>query len=475
MIAGLRTQPWDHQLEAIDSAAGHRGFMLAMEMGTGKSLTAIGLMHAWGARRVLIACPLSVVGVWPRELDQHSEWGWHIARLDRGSVREKASEAARAYEIATTDGHPVAVIVNHESLWREPFGSWAKRTPWDLLVVDESHRAKAPGGKLSRYLQALGMQVKRCLALTGTPLPHSPLDAYGQFRFFAPSAYGRSFQRMRDRYAVMGGYENKQVVGWRNMDEFERVFSSRSFQARKQDVLDLPEEIDARRTCRLEPRAMKLYRQLEEMFWIDVGKGEVTASNALVQLLRLQQITSGTIGTDDGELEHVSTAKEELFADVLSDFPQGEPIIAFARFHADLDAIHRVCEKQGRRHGELSGRRRDLTPEARMPEDIDVLAVQIQSGGVGIDLTRASTAIYYSLGFSLGDYLQSRSRLHRPGQRRNVTFLHLEAEQTIDGKVLDALSKRQKVVERILARAHASGSAASNPSSGDDGSRHALP
>lgn len=85
-----------------------------------------------------------------------------------------------------------------------------------------------------------------------------------------------------------------------------------------------------------------------------------------------------------------------------------------------------------------------------MPEDCDILAVQIQAGGVGIDLTRASYSIYYSVGFSLGDYEQSLARVHRPGQTRNVVYIHLVAEQTIDEKVYRALSEKKNVVEAVI-------------------------
>ena len=82
--------------------------------------------------------------------------------------------------------------------------------------------------------------------------------------------------------------------------------------------------------------------------------------------------------------------------------------------------------------------------------DAPVLAVQIDSGGLGIDLTRARYAIYYSLGFSLGSYEQSLARVHRPGQTRPVEYIHLLAENTVDEKVVAALSSRADVVNAVL-------------------------
>ena len=79
-----------------------------------------------------------------------------------------------------------------------------------------------------------------------------------------------------------------------------------------------------------------------------------------------------------------------------------------------------------------------------------MLAVQIDSGGVGVDLTRARYAIYYSLGFSLGSYEQSLARIHRPGQTRPVEYIHLLAEGTVDERVMAALARRSDVVNTVL-------------------------
>lgn len=453
MTEGLKTALWSHQAAAVAFARDRRGAMLAMDLGTGKSLAAIALMHEWSARRVLVVSPLSVVGVWPRELAAHSALPWIVARCDRGSVRAKADEAAAVLARAEATGAPALVVVNHESVWRRPFVELALRAPWDLMVVDESHRAKAPGGKLSRCLGELGKRVPRRLALTGTPLPHSLLDAYAQFRFLDRSVYGTSYQRFKMTYAVLGGFEGRQVIGYKNVSDFESRFARIAYQVRKADALDLPETLDVERACDLEPEAQRVYRSLARHFWAEVEAGEVTAANALAKLLRLQQVTSGCVDAD-GVRQVISTAKRDLLRDVLADIPARDPVVVFCRFLQDLDAIAEVAYETGRAYGEISGRCKDgLDDGARMRPDLDLVGAQIQSGGVGVDLTRAATAIYYSTGYDLGAYLQSRARVHRPGQTRPVTYVHLIADGTIDEEILAALRAREDVVTSILASA----------------------
>lgn len=446
----LSTPLRDYQLQAVEECARRPGSLLDMQMGTGKTLTALALLDRWEVHRALVLCPLSVVRVWPREARERADLPWDFVPLDVGSVAQKAEDASMALSRGLHTGRPVVLVVNYESAWREPFRGFASRIAWSAAVCDESHRVKAPGGKQSLFAKALGKMAARRLALSGTPLPHSPLDAYAQYRFLDPRVFGTSFNRFKRRYAVMGGFEGYQVIDWQNMDEFRRKFGSIAYQLHTKEVLDLPPEVDVVRTCRLEPKAARAYESLDRHFWAEVEAGEITARNALSKLLRLQQVTSGDLPTDEGGAEEISMAKTELMGELL--FDVAPPVVVFCRFQRDLDRAHAAAQARGWKSAELSGRAKDaLDADGRLAPGVDLAAVQIQAGGVGVDLSRASTALYYSMGFSLGDYLQSRSRLHRPGQQGAcVTFIHLVCEGTVDRKVVGALRKRQQVIESIL-------------------------
>ena len=446
MTNGAMTTSWQHQREALAFVEDKPGSMLAMEMGTGKTKVAIDLMNSHGYRRALIICPLSVVsGVWPGEFAKHSPAPWTALPLAHGSVKDKQAQA----EAALASPERVAVVINYESVWREPFGSWARKQPWDLVVMDESHRCKTPGGVASRYCSRLSDRVPQRLALTGTPMPHSPLDIYAQYRALDKSIYGTSFFRFKSRYAVMGGWSNAEVVGYQYQQELQRKFYSIAYRVEAADVLDLPPLLTVTRMCELGPKARKLYRTLERDFIADLEEGRITAVNALSQLLRLQQVTSGYARTEDGQDVEVDTTKAELLADLLEDMGKDEPVVVFARFTHDLEVVHRVARRLELSSYEISGARKELS---LWNENGGVLAVQIQSGGLGIDLTKARYAVYYSLGFSLGDYLQSRARLHRQGQERPVEIIHLIAAHTVDEKVMAALAAREQVVESIMKR-----------------------
>jgi SNF2 family DNA or RNA helicase len=98
---------------------------------------------------------------------------------------------------------------------------------------------------------------------------------------------------------------------------------------------------------------------------------------------------------------------------------------------------------------ELSGRRDEL--KCWQEGESQVLAVQIQAGGEGVDFTRARYSIFFSVGYSLGKYEQAKARVHRPGQTRPVQHIHLVARNTVDVKIMRALERRAEIVEAILA------------------------
>src|ERR1035438_10404007 len=280
-------------------------------------------------------------------------------------------------------------------------------------------------------------------------MPHSPLDIHPVFRFLDITIFGPAFGPFRSRFAVMGGYQSKQVTGYQHLDELERLMSRITFRVGS-EVLDLPPATHVTYHCDLCPEAMRVYTGIEEDFVAEVQDGRVTATNALVKLIRLQQIANGVLKTDDGNQIRIDDAKRRLLTDTLEDMGKDEPVVVFCRYHLDLDAVQEACRAVGFESLELSGRQDDL---ARWQKGGgQVLAVQISAGGVGVDLTRARFSIYYSLGFSLGDYDQSLARIHRPGQTRPVEHVHLVARNTVDVKIMRALERRAEIVGAILAK-----------------------
>jgi SNF2 family DNA or RNA helicase len=459
---GLRTALWRHQrlalqftLEAFERHYG--AAMLAMRMGTGKSLVALMTIVVSKSKLVIIICPRRVINTWVKQFSDHWAEKIVIAALDDslGTVADRTEFAESKRRLAETLDVPFVAIINFEASFRPAFSAWALKQNWDLGIVDESHRAKAPGGKASLFLKALRNHTTRRLMLTGTPMPHSPLDIYAQARFLDPRIYGTSFAAFRARYAIMGGFKDKQVVNYQNLDELKAKLHSLCFRV-EANVLDLPPAVEVDYECELSDKALIAYNQLEEHLITEIDKGVVTAANAMVLLLRLQQITGGALKADNSDrYDRIDTAKIDMLTDIFEDLGPDEPWIVFCRFHADLDAVHQAAaaaavsfERMDYLSLELSGRKDDLE---RWQNGQGIgLAVQTSAGGVGVDLTRAAYSIFYSLSFSLGEYDQALARTVRPGQKRSVTHIHLLVKGSVDRRIRRALARRAQVIESVL-------------------------
>jgi SNF2 family DNA or RNA helicase len=401
--------------------------MLALDMGTGKTLTAIMATCKKGINAVL---------------------------LGKGSTKSRAAKFKKSMLVRPKDTG-VMVVVNYDSVWRGELAKAIGSHKWKAIILDESHRIKAPGGRASKWLASLARAnpQAKLLCLTGTPMPHSPLDLYGQFRFLDPSVFGTSFARMRARYADCDPMFPSKVRKWLRQDELASLLNRHSFRVTADEVLDLPEAIHERIPVILSPKARKFYDSLERDMVAAVGSGHVVVSNALTKLLRLQQATGGhsVVETGDGPATIYldgTPAKRLALEGWMEDIAVCEPLVVFCRFRSDINDVIAACKATGRSYSELSGERNTLAEW--QSGETDVIVVQIQSGGVGIDLTRAAYCVYYSLGFSLGDYEQSLARLRRPGQQRCVRYYHLVAEDTVDEEVYKALSSRKDVVNHVL-------------------------
>lgn len=446
----MPTTLWPHQQDALDFISTKPAALLNMDMGTGKSAVAIRYLEARSARRALILCPKSVARVWPNQFAIHGTQPWTVEVLDRGSLKKREEQLKR--RLLHQNGEAIAVVLNYDVL-PHSIRNTLKQLQWDALVLDECHKLKSPSGVISRACSQLADRIPCRLGLTGTVMPHSPLDVYAQFRALRKDIYGTSFVTFKARYSVMDGFQKKQVVAYQNMDDLYRRMMLITYRCKASDVLSLPPYTDVDRYCEMPNEAAGVYADMEALMIAQIEAGEITASNALVKLLRLAQIANGFVTTDDEVTRPVHTAKQELLADVLDDITpdydsEREPVVVFGRFRKDIDAIFEAGANAGYTVGELSGRCNDL--ERWHAEDCNLLAVQLQSGGVGIDLTRARYCIYYSHDWSLGNYDQSRARVHRPGQTRPVTYIHLLTRGTVDERVCAALQNKRDVVDAVL-------------------------
>lgn len=446
---------WQNQKEALDFALSHPSCMLDMEMGTGKTRVAIEAAFARkDVYRVLVMCPKAVVSVWRENLEKFAPTGrWACWDLRKGTVDKKA-EDLKAW--LKTPSHKQFVIINYDAAWRGSMGDLLLKSNFQMVILDESHRAKAAGSKISKYAALIGKRTRYKLCLSGTPMANSPLDVYGQYRFLDPTIFGTNHYNFMQDYAIMGGPDMRFVIGFKNQKILRQKFSSIAYTCKMADIaqrIKLPDSLPPVRVgVELPAKDMKTMKALNREFVAECGSGHVVVNTILVKLIRLQQITSGFCITQESVLDapkvqELNAAKEDTLVDLLGDLGPQENVVVFCLFKHDLQAVRRAAERGGRVYAELSGDANELS-SWKVTEGA-VIGVQIQAGAEGVDMTKANHAVYFSIPHSLALYNQSKARLYRPGQNRPVVFTHLIAENTIDEALYSTLLKKEDIIEAI--------------------------
>lgn len=429
-----------------------RGAALLMEMGTGKSLTAIAITGALSQTgridRVLIVAPLSILGVWEEEFQKFAAFPYALAVLS-GSSAKKLDTLRHMNGTALQ-----VVVVNYESAWRleKALTTWHP----DLIIADEGHKIKTHNIAASKAMHRMGAKASYRLLLTGTVITNKAIDVFSQYKFLNPAIYGNSFYAFRNRYFDMVGYGNHTPVLKKSMEgELTEKLHSISYRATKAECLDLPETTDVIRQIELEPAALRIYRGLVKESYAELAGGEVTATNILTRLLRLSQLTGGFLGNDEtAAVEQVSAAKLSALEDILDGaMAEGKKLVIIARFLPEIKAICKLLEKRGLGYSCITGEVKNRDEQvARFQKEPEVMAFvgQIATAGLGITLTAASTMVFYSLDYSMSNFEQTKARIHRVGQRMPCTYLYLVARGTVDEKVLAALESKADLARTLV-------------------------
>lgn len=456
----IKVKPFNHQVLAFNIGIKLPRTAFLMEQGCGKSFVTValtGYRYLLGQiKRVLIFAPASVVPVWPREFGDYADYDNRVFTLT-GSVESRKNIVKNLSELYG-DFSLMVLVTNYEASWRmqEELTNFKP----DLVICDESQRIKGNTEQTKAVIKIAENAPYRMI-LTGTPLGNSPMDAFYQYKFLEPSIFGKSFTVHRSRYAIVDPVFKSKVISFINREKFNRKFHSIAFRCTKKECLDLPEEINQTLYCELEPKARKIYDQMRIEMVSELSNGEmIKAPQIITQMLRLSQMTGGWLVDRNQEIcEQVSTAKIKLLKETLQDLLEaGKKVVIFTRFTPEIQKIGEMIDEELKViYTKIDGSvplslRGDRVKEFQTVPEVRIFLANIQCAGLGITLTAADTAIFYSLDYSLMNYLQCRARIHRIGQRNNCTYIHLVAQKTIDEKIMKVLLNKQEMADSVVDR-----------------------
>jgi SNF2 family DNA or RNA helicase len=465
----FKTKPFAHQLKALEMSWDKKVFAYFMEMGTGKSKVLIDNMSMLYDKGLingsLIIAPKGVYKNWfdseiPTHMADHIEKTMVLWESNGGKSKEKELDTLFK---SSYDFH--ILIMNVEALSTKKGKQFAERflnCHKTLMAIDESTTIKNPGAIRTKTIIGLGKHVLYKRILTGSPVTKSPLDLYTQCWFLDPWLLDQqSYYSFRTRYALtrkinVSGRQVEIVVGYRNLGELSEKLKPFSHRVLKDDCLDLPPKTYMKRTIQLSEEQQKVYKQMKEIALATLNGKLTTTHNVITQLMRLHQITCGHFKSDDGTTQTLKSNRLDELMDVLSEM-EGKAVI-WAHYRYDIEVIVEAIKKEyGDKsvvtyYGDTStDDRQKAIKLIQDPESsVRFIVGTPQTGGYGITLTGASTMIYYSNGYDLEKRQQSEARIDRIGQTKNMTYIDIIAEGTVDEKIVKALRTKVNIATEVM-------------------------
>ena len=465
----FKTKPYAHQITALEKSWNKEVFAYFMEMGTGKSkvlIDNIAMLYDKGKiNGALIVAPKGVYQNWfngelPTHLPDHID---KKMVLWRALINQKQQLQLNTLFESGEDLH--ILIMNVESLSTKKgidFAAKFIRTHSTLMAIDESTTIKNPDAKRTKAIVSLGLNAKYKRILTGSPVTKSPLDLYKQCEFLSPWLLDHSsYYTFRTRYAVMrtanfGGRSVQLVVGYKNLGELSKKLEPFSYRCLKEDCLDLPEYTYTKRIIQLTPEQKKIYLTMKQIALAQLDGKLMTTATALVQLMRLHQITCGHFTADDGTIKEIKNERITALLEILEEVEN--KAVIWAHYRYDIASIIKAVESKFGKdsyvtyYGDTSSDDRQKAIEEIQNPDSKVRFIigTPQTGGYGITLTGANTMIYYSNGYDLEKRIQSEARINRAGQTRKMTYIDIQCEDTVDEKIVKALVKKMNIANEIM-------------------------
>lgn len=453
----MRYKPHDYQKYATDFILSHPISAILLQMGLGKSVITLTAMKELFERgeisRALVIAPLRVAqDTWPEEIRKWDHLQGLTYSVAVGPVEERRAALRREVQIH---------IINRENIaWMMESGLPLN---YDMIVVDELSSFKSWQSKRFRALMRLRPFVSRIVGLTGTPTGNGLMDLFAEYRVLdLGERLGSFIGRYREAYFQPDKRNAYQVFTWKPRpgaeEEIYRKISDITVSMKSVDFLKMPECIMNTTKVRMDERERKQYETLKEELLLRVPRGTapapqgtvpagalIDAKNAAALCGKLCQLANGACYTEDGTVARIHDRKLDALEDLIES-ANGHPVLIAYWYQHDIQRIRqRFPDVRVLRNSQ------DLADWNK--GKIQMAAIHPASAGHGLNLQQGgNTLIWFGLTWSLELYLQTNSRLWRQGQKsETVTIHHIVTEGTIDEQILEALGRKDRTQESLIA------------------------
>ena len=420
--------PYEHQKTAVEKLLGNDKFILADDMGVGKTTSATIAAIESGAKKVLIICPATLKLNWKREIENYSD--------DKISIIQGKNWECGKFVIINYD-----ILKNFHSLDKKDDITTILDENFDLVVIDEAHYISNTKAQRTKLANDIVKKIGRVWLLTGTPMTSRPMNYYNLLKL-VDSRVAKNWVSYVKRYCEgfqinRGGRKIWLTHGASNLDELRDRTKQKVLRRLKEEILDLPDKIIT--PIFLELNSKEYKKEVGEYLdWANENKNE-SLSIQLNKLMKVRQII----------------AKEKLnntFELIDQCLEQDKKVIVFTNFTEPLMEIWSKYKKMSvPLYGKMSQEQRQESVDSFQNDPkTKIFVSNIKAGGVGITLTAGEVVIFNDLSFVPSDMAQAEDRAFRIGQKKNVSCLYPIFENTLEKIIYNIVQKKKRIIDTVM-------------------------
>ena len=426
--------PMEHQKVAIEKLLANDRFILADDMGVGKTTSATIASLESQSKKILIVCPASLKINWKREIENYTDKKILIVEGGKwGSTFD--------YYIINDD-----IIKNYHTIGEPEIGEEKNTqiidTKFDLAIVDEAHYISNTTAQRTKLINDILSRIPKVWLLTGTPMTSRPINYFNLLKI-VNSNVTLDWSTYVRRYC--GGYQFKvngrkiwNTGGATNLDELRIKTKNIILRRLKTEILDLPDKIIS--PIFLTLSSLDYDSGLQEFIQIaQENKNKESLTVTINRLMKIRKI--------------ISEQKVDYTCEIIDRcLEQGKKVIVFTNFTMTLDMLHERYKKNSVvLDGRMSKDKRQKSVDRFQSEDkVKIFISNIVAGGVGITLTEAEVVIMNDLSFVPAHHSQAEDRAFRYGQKKNVMVYYPIFENTIEMIVYNILQKKKNIIDQVM-------------------------
>lgn len=424
-----------HQEVALSYMRSNNFFALFMEQGTGKTIPSLcrilDLLKSGKIENALVVAPKSALGAWERDTELFDD-------LDQEILKDNIT------------------LINYDKVWRGD-----KKSPYykkfGCIVLDEAHMIKNRTSRRSKFILKIACMADYRYILTGTPISNGQLeniwslycflDPYMERGYPYSRIFGGSYKTFQDRYCILNMYHKPS--SYIHVRELQDIINEYSYRVKKVDCLDLPEKLPDE-IIKVDCAEKALYKKLSTESAI--LEYEILAENPLSRLVKLRQLCSGHIKLESGEMLEVKNEKLSILQELIEGYEDDKKLVIFAEFKYSISQISALLRRLKIKHVVLDGEQKNkqIWRDFQSDKTIRVIVCQYQTASAGIDLFASDTIIYYEPTLRSNTLEQSRDRIHRTGQHRPCSYIHLLTKGTVETDIYRALAGYSDFSEKLF-------------------------